>query len=183
MKLPDMDKNDDTTMVTVDEDIKAETINAYHPETRPEILRSLSHDEMQQLEKQLIRKLDIRILPILIVLFLLNVLDRNAIANARLGGLEEDLGLSDTEYQTAIMVLWAGYISMMIPSNMVLSIFKPRIYLPTVVIIWGVVSGATGFVQNFAGIVVCRFLVGVTEAPYFPGCIFFLSCWSVNTTA
>jgi hypothetical protein len=109
MKLPDMDKNDDTMMVTVDEDIKAETINTYHPDIRPEILRSLSHDEMQQLEKQLVRKLDIRILPILIVLFLLNVLDRNAIANARLGGLEEDLNLTDTQYQTAIMVLWAGY--------------------------------------------------------------------------
>lgn len=39
------------------------------------------------------------------------------------------------------------------------------------------VSGATGFVQNFTGLVVLRFLVGVTEAPYFPGCIFFLSSW------
>lgn len=66
---------------------------------------------------------------------------------------------------------------MMIPSNMLLSIFKPSIYLPTVVIIWGIVSGATGFVQNHAGLVALRFLVGVTEAPYFPGCIFFLSCW------
>lgn len=66
---------------------------------------------------------------------------------------------------------------MMVPSNMLLSIFQPRIYLPTVVIIWGIVSGATGFVQNYSGLVALRFLVGVTEAPYFPGCIFFLSCW------
>ena len=66
---------------------------------------------------------------------------------------------------------------MMVPSNMLLSMFKPRWYLPTVVIIWGIVSGATGFVQNFPGLVVLRFLVGVTEAPYFPGCIFFLSSW------
>lgn len=66
---------------------------------------------------------------------------------------------------------------MMVPSNMLLSLFKPRWYLPTVVIIWGIVSGATGFVQNFPGLVVLRFLVGVTEAPYFPGCIFFLSSW------
>lgn len=60
-------------------------------------------------------------------------------------------------------------ISMMIPSNMLLSILKPQLYIPTVVIIWGIVSGATGFVQNYAGIVSLRFLVGVTEAPYFPG--------------
>lgn len=103
LKSDDMDKRDDTAMIEVDEDIKAETVNVYHPDNRPDILRSLSHDEMQLLEKKLVRKLDIRILPILIVLFLLNVLDRNAIANARLGGLEEDLGLSDSQYQTAIM--------------------------------------------------------------------------------
>lgn len=60
---------------------------------------------------------------------------------------------------------------------MLLSIFKPRIYLPTVIIIWGIVSGATGFVQNHAGLVALRLLVGVTQSPYFPGCIFFLSCW------
>jgi fucose permease len=136
----------------------------------PEILRNHTPDQLATLQKKLVRKIDFRALPILIVLFLLNVLDRNAIANARLGGLEASLGIDDVQYQTAVMVLWAGYISMMVPSNMLLSIFKPRLYLPTVVIIWGIVSGATGFVQNHAGLVALRFLVGVTEAPYFPGC-------------
>ncbi|KAF2655464.1 retrograde regulation protein 2 [Lophiostoma macrostomum CBS 122681] len=143
----------------------------------PTILQQYSTEELKAMEKKLVRKIDLRSLPILITLFLLNILDRNAIANARLGGLEKSLGIDDVQYQTAVMVLWAGYISMMVPSNMLLSIFKPRIYLPTVVIIWGIVSGATGFVQNYPGLVALRFLVGVTEAPYFPGCIFFLSCW------
>ncbi|KAF2128263.1 retrograde regulation protein 2 [Dothidotthia symphoricarpi CBS 119687] len=143
----------------------------------PEILQHYSSEELRALEKKLVRRIDLRSLPILAILFLLNILDRNAIANARLGGLEATLGISDVQYQTAVMVLWAGYISMMVPSNMVLSIIKPRIYLPTVVIVWGIVSGATGFVQNFNGLVALRFMVGVTEAPYFPGCIFFLSCW------
>jgi MFS family permease len=138
--------------------------------TIPDILRRHSPEQLANLEKKLVRRIDLRALPILIVLFLLNVLDRNAIANARLGGLEASLGIDDVQYQTAVMVLWAGYISMMVPSNMLLSIFKPRLYLPTVVIIWGIVSGATGFVQNHAGLVALRFLVGVTEAPYFPGC-------------
>jgi hypothetical protein len=129
----------------------------------PEILRHLTSEQLVALEKKLVRKIDFRALPVLIILFLLNVLDRNAIANARLGGLEASLGIDDVQYQTAVMVLWAGYISMMIPSNMLLSIFKPRLYLPTVVIVWGVVSGATGFVQNHAGLVALRFLVGVTE--------------------
>lgn len=138
----------------------------------PEILRQYTPEQLAAIEKKLVRKIDLRSLPVLIILFLLNILDRNAIANARLGGLEASLGIDDVQYQTAVMVLWAGYISMMVPSNMLLSIFKPRIYLPTVVIIWGIVSGATGFVQNYAGLVALRFLVGVTEAPYFPGCTY-----------
>ncbi|CAN9402160.1 unnamed protein product [Alternaria alternata] len=164
---------------SLEKDLAFEHIEATNESRNPvpEILRGHTPEQLKALEKKLVRKIDFRALPILIVLFLLNVLDRNAIANARLGGLEATLGIDDVQYQTAVMVLWAGYISMMIPSNMLLSIFKPRLYLPTVVIIWGVVSGATGFVQNHAGLVALRFLVGVTEAPYFPGCIFFLSCW------
>lgn len=158
--------------------VSLEQIETSSPSTDiPEILRHYTRDELAALEKKLVRKIDVRSLPILIILFLLNILDRNAIANARLGGLEKSLGITDVQYQTAVMVLWAGYISMMVPSNMLLSISKPRVYLPTVVIVWGIVSGSTGFVQNYSGLVALRFLVGVTEAPYFPGCIFFLSCW------
>lgn len=162
----------DVNRNSIEKDVDIEQIEAT-AESRnnvPEILRKYTLDELVALEKKLVRKIDFRALPILIILFLLNILDRNAIANARLGGLEASLGIDDVQYQTAVMVLWAGYISMMVPSNMLLSIFKPRLYLPTVVIIWGIVSGATGFVQNFAGLVALRFLVGVTEAPYFPGC-------------
>jgi MFS family permease len=164
---------------TMEKEIDTERIEATTEALNnvPEILRQYTPEQLATLEKKLVRKIDLRALPILIVLFLLNVLDRNAIANARLGGLEDSLGIDDVQYQTAVMVLWAGYISMMVPSNMLLSIFKPRLYLPTVVIVWGIVSGATGFVQNYTGLVALRFLVGVTEAPYFPGCIFFLSCW------
>jgi hypothetical protein len=59
----------------------------------PEILRQYTPEQLATLEKKLVRKIDLRALPILIVLFLLNVLDRNAIANARLGGLEDSLGI------------------------------------------------------------------------------------------
>ncbi|KAH8892132.1 retrograde regulation protein 2 [Thozetella sp. PMI_491] len=172
-----MEAKDVNTIEPKATDDRVEEAKPLRDPRMPEVLRSYDETTLQAMEKALVRKIDYRTLPILIILFLLNILDRNAIANARLGGLQASLGIDDVQYQTAVMVLWAGYISMMIPSNMLLSIFKPRIYLPTVVVVWGVVSGATGFVQNFTGIVVLRFLVGVTEAPYFPGCIFLLSCW------
>jgi sugar phosphate permease len=72
-------------------------------------------------EKRLVRKMDIRIFPIMIILFILNFIDRNNFANARLKGLEEDLNLSDVEYQTCISILLVGYVAMQIPSNMVLN--------------------------------------------------------------
>lgn len=81
-------------------------------------------------EKKLVRKMDIRIFPIMIILFVLNFIDRNNFANARLQGLEEDLNLSDVEYQTCISILLVGYVTMQIPSNMVLNkLTKPSWYV------------------------------------------------------
>ena len=102
-----LSKGDDTAKLEHVVDV-TQDITAIPVDYRPEILRNFNPDELLQLEKKLVRRLDIRCLPILIFLFLLNILDRNAIANARLGGLEADLGMNDRQYQTAIMVLWAG---------------------------------------------------------------------------
>lgn len=78
-------------------------------EHMPEILRQYSAEELRAMEKSLVRRIDLRSLPILIILFLLNILDRNAIANARLGGLEDTLAITDVQYQTAVMVLWGQF--------------------------------------------------------------------------
>lgn len=83
-----------------------EDVKVLQDENMPEILRQFSTDELQAMEKKLVRRIDFRSLPILIILFLLNILDRNAIANARLGGLEESLNIDDRQYQTAVMILW-----------------------------------------------------------------------------
>lgn len=85
---------------------EVEEVNDGQDANMPELLRQYSPEEYAELEKALVRKIDLRSLPILIILFLLNILDRNAIANARLGGLEADLGITDVQYQTAVMVLW-----------------------------------------------------------------------------
>ena len=76
-----------------------------HGSELPEVLRQYTASELKAMEKSIIRRLDIRTLPILVILFIVNILDRNTIANARLGGLEAELGMSDTQYQTALMVV------------------------------------------------------------------------------
>lgn len=72
-------------------------------------------------ERALVRRMDMRIFPTMIILFILNFIDRNNFANARLKGLEADLNLTDVQYQTCISILLVGYVSMQVPSNMLLN--------------------------------------------------------------
>lgn len=71
----------------------------------PPYVRSLSTDERAEAERALVRKIDLRLMPALIVMYLLNYIDRNNIASARLAGLEDDLGLKGTQYQTSKFLL------------------------------------------------------------------------------
>ena len=140
--------------------------------------RHLPDHERLQLEALLVRKIDLRLLPMVILMYILNYLDRNNIAAARLAGLESDLSLTGTQYLTALSILFVGYILMQIPSNLFLNkVGKPAIYLPSVMVVWGIISGATAGVKSYGELVAVRFLLGFVEAAYFPGCLFFLSSW------
>lgn len=61
--------------------------------------------------------------------------------------------------------LFVGYVLMQVPSNMLITKVRPGIYMSSWMLVWAVVSGCTALVQNFAGIVACRFFLGITEAP------------------
>ncbi|MCJ1280098.1 hypothetical protein MMC21_007924 [Puttea exsequens] len=149
----------------------------------PELVRDLHPDERAHLEAKLVRKIDGRLLPMLIIMYIMNYLDRNNIAAARLAGLEDSkakggINLTGTQYLTALSILFVGYLLMQIPSNLFLNkIGKPAIYLPTVMIVWGVISAATAGAQSYGGLIAIRFFLGFVEAAYFPGCLFFLSSW------
>lgn len=129
-------------------------------------------------ERALVRKMDIRIFPVMVALFILNFIDRNNFANARLKGLEADLGLTDVQYQTCISILLVGYVTMQVPSNMILDrLSRPSWYLCGNVALWGVISAATAAVHNATGAIICRFFLGCIEASLFPGTVYFLSRW------
>lgn len=131
-----------------------------------------------QEERRLLRRIDWRLIPVIILLFILNFLDRVNFAVARLQGLEEDLGLSDVEYQTGISILFAGYVSMQVPSNMILNkVSRPSWYIAGLVAIWGAITTATGGVQNASGAIALRFFLGVVEAGFTPGIVFYCSRW------
>ncbi|WOO79139.1 putative transporter [Vanrija pseudolonga] len=123
------------------------------------------------------RKVDLRLMPCLFVLLILNYLDRNALSLARVQGIEADLGLKGNNFNTAISVLFCGYIIGQLPSNLVLSRVRPSVYLSVMCVLWGIVSAATAAANNFGHLVVVRFFLGVLESPFFPGALFLLSSW------
>ncbi|KFA69459.1 hypothetical protein S40285_04639 [Stachybotrys chlorohalonatus IBT 40285] len=126
-------------------------------------------------EIKLVRKLDWGIMPLLCVMYFLNYVDRNAIAQARLNDLEEDLGMTGTDFNTAVSILFVGYVLMQVPSNMLITKVKPGMYMSAWMLVWAVVSACAALVQNFTGLVICRFFLGVTEAPFYPGATYMLS--------
>ncbi|KAM5357872.1 hypothetical protein ACJZ2D_015819 [Fusarium nematophilum] len=114
-------------------------------------------------------------LPMLWSMYWLNYLDRNAITLARLNGLEEDLNLTGTQYQTCISILFVGYILGQIPSNLFLTRTRPSRYMGIVMMLWAIVSALTALAKDFTGLVLVRFFLGLTESPFYPGAVFILS--------
>ncbi|KAH7362424.1 major facilitator superfamily domain-containing protein [Plectosphaerella cucumerina] len=134
-----------------------------------------AHEKTDPKEIALVKKLDRYIMPMLWSMYWLNYLDRNAIALARLNDLEEDLKLTDTEYQTCVSILFVGYILGQIPSNMFLTRTRPSRYMGLVMMLWAVVSALTALSKDFVGLLLTRFFLGVTEAPFYPGAVYILS--------
>ncbi|KAL4883912.1 major facilitator superfamily domain-containing protein [Aspergillus karnatakaensis] len=126
-------------------------------------------------EKKLIRKMDYYILPFVVLLYLFSFLDRVNIGNARLYGLEEDLGLQDDQYQVAVSILFVTYCLFEVPSNLVIKKLTPSRYIASIAVIWGTIATLTGIVQSYGGLIACRVLLGVVEAGLFPGLMTYLT--------
>ncbi|KAH0189412.1 MFS general substrate transporter, partial [Aureobasidium melanogenum] len=146
-------------------------------ESVPNEANILTPDELE-VEKKLRRKIDFLIMPLVILVYLMNYIDRNNYAAARLQGLEKDLGLKGDQYQVGLSLFFVSYIAMQLPSNLMLNYCgRPSWYLGFFIIAWGLVSAVTSQVHNYAGILAMRVLLGLTEAPFFPGILFYLSKW------
>ncbi|KAJ5974626.1 hypothetical protein N7481_011836 [Penicillium waksmanii] len=135
-------------------------------------------DKEIALEKKLLRKIDLLIMPLIVVIYLMNFIDRNNYAAARLQGLEDDLNLTSERYQAGLGIFFVGYILGSVPSNQILNYTgRPSLYLGLTTIAWGLVSALTALVQSYGGILGCRLALGFVEAPFFPGVLFYLSKW------
>ncbi|PBP19791.1 MFS transporter [Diplocarpon rosae] len=134
-------------------------------------------------DKALVWKQDLRIVPLCAVIYLLCYLDRSNIGNARtLNAATHDDLLSETQmtnhqYIIALMVFLIAYAIFEVPSNYLLKKLNPSRWISFLMFSWGVVTIGLGGVQNFAGVTVVRFLLGMSEAGLFPGLVYYLTFW------
>jgi hypothetical protein len=121
--------------------------------------------------KKLLRRIDLHLIPFLALLYLLSFLDRTNIGNARLDTLENDLGLdkSKNQYNDALAIFFPFYVAAEIPSNMAMKRWRPSIWIPSIMVAWGVCCTLMGVVHNYAGLMAARSALGVAEGGLFPG--------------
>jgi sugar phosphate permease len=140
------------------------------PDEKFEVINDPAGNHIDPLaEKKLLRKLDLRVLPPLFVLFLLAFLDRTNIGNAKIQGLAKDLNMTGPDYNIALFVFFIPYILFEVPSNIVLKKVAPSTWLSSIMVLWGICTLGQGLVNNFEGLVALRVLVGLFEAGLFPG--------------
>jgi MFS family permease len=129
------------------------------------------------IEQSAIKKIAIRLVPFLALMFFINYLDRTAISFAGPNGMDHDLGLSASQFGFASGVFFIGYIILEVPSNLALHKFGARVWLSRIMVSWGIVALLFTWVSSVHGLYILRFLLGVAEAGFFPGAILFLSTW------
>jgi len=129
-----------------------------------------------ELERQTVRRVVWRILPFLIVCYLIAIIDRGNIGMASLQ-MNEDLGLSKAVFGLASSLFFIGYFLFEVPSNLAMQKIGAKIWISRIMITWGIVSVCTAFVQSSEMLYLLRFLLGAAEAGFFPGVILYLTYW------
>lgn len=123
-----------------------------------------------------IRKLRIRILPFVVLLFVVALIDRNNIGFAALT-MNKELAITSQQFGLMFGIFYFGYFIFEIPSNLLLHKVGACVWIARILITWGVVATLTGFVHTVHQLYMVRFLLGVAEAGYFPGIILYLTYW------
>ncbi|MGY2275025.1 MULTISPECIES: MFS transporter [Pseudomonas] len=133
------------------------------PESDPVLARAVS-------------KVKHHVLPLFVIMFILNYIDRVNIGFVRTH-MEHDLGIGAAAYGFGAGLFFIGYALFEVPSNMLLQKVGARIWLTRIMFTWGIVATLMAFIQNETHFYILRFLLGVAEAGFFPGVIYYFTRW------
>ncbi|UOG18070.1 MFS transporter [Acinetobacter sp. PK01] len=128
------------------------------------------------IEKRTLRRITWRIVPFIMILYLIAYIDRVNIGFAAIT-MKEDLGFTASILGFGAGIFFLGYFLFEVPSNIILHKVGARIWIARVMVTWGIIAGGMAFVESSTSFYVMRFLLGVAEAGFFPGIILYLSYW------
>lgn len=118
----------------------------------------------------------LHIIPFVLILYIVAFLDRVNMGYAAIA-MNPDLGINPELFGFISGIFFIGYLIFEVPSNLMMKKVGARLWICRIMISWGVIAVATGFVQNSYELIVLRFLLGIAEAGFFPGMIWYLGTW------
>ncbi|MBW8709156.1 MAG: MFS transporter [Alphaproteobacteria bacterium] len=121
-------------------------------------------------------KLHLRLMPVLLMMYVMAFLDRANVSFAK-AGLAADAGIGNAAFAFGASIFFVGYALLEVPSNLALHRFGARAWMARIMITWGIVSAANAFVTGPNSFYAVRFLLGMTEAGFFPGVIYYMTYW------
>lgn len=127
-------------------------------------------------EQAVVRKVTLRIIPFMFLLYIVSYLDRANIGYAALE-MNKELALTSEAFGFISGIFFIGYFLFEVPSNVMLNKYGARIWIARILVTWGLIAAATAFAQTANQLYVLRFFLGVAEAGFFPGVIVYLTYW------
>ncbi|MGC1332217.1 MFS transporter [Pseudomonas sp.] len=131
---------------------------------------------MKTLPASLVAKVSWRLLPFLLLMYIMAFLDRANVGFAR-QAFQADTGIGDSAFAFGAGVFFVGYALLEVPSNLILHKVGARLWMCRIMVSWGLISAAMVFAHNETSFYVLRFALGVAEAGFFPGVILYLTYW------
>ncbi|AQZ10060.1 hypothetical protein BZL39_A09970 [Zygosaccharomyces parabailii] len=138
-----------------------------------ELVEDLYIDEQE--EKALVKKLDLRLLPMLAFMYFLSSLDRSNIGNAYTSGMKEDLNLTSRQYSNCVSVFYSTYLAAELPAVLVLKRANVKYYMSFLVFSWSIITLSSGFVRSHKSLLALRVLLGTFEGGFFPAMTLIIS--------
>jgi MFS transporter, ACS family, tartrate transporter len=129
-----------------------------------------------ELATRTLRKISQRLIPFLFVLYVVAWLDRVNVGFAALQ-MNSDLGFSSSVFGLGSGIFFVGYCLFEVPSNIILERVGARLWIARIMVSWGLISAGMMFIRTPLAFCILRFFLGVAEAGFFPGVVYYLSLW------
>ncbi|RFN54048.1 hypothetical protein FIE12Z_1795 [Fusarium flagelliforme] len=126
-------------------------------------------------ESQLCRKFDVRLMPVLAIMYLFNALDKGNLGNAQTAGLSDDLNFKPGQYNLLVSIFFVPYVIFASPTAIIGKKYGPARVLPILMFTFGSMTLLAACVQNFGGLFALRFFLGMAESGFFPLVIYYLT--------